>query len=89
MPFANTGRRFTVLIMVIDHGGPRWPYLQVADRLRELAAGMEPDTALPSIERLCQEYGVSPKTARKAIRLLEDEGLVYTVASRGTYVVRR
>jgi len=33
-----------------------------------------------------QEYGIARETARKAVRLLADGGLVFTVQGRGTYV---
>jgi GntR family transcriptional regulator len=71
---------------IIEHDAPEWPYLQVAARLRNLVAGMAPGQRLPSIRALCQEHGVSWKTAQKAVKVLEDEDLVYTVASRGTFV---
>jgi DNA-binding GntR family transcriptional regulator len=69
----------------INRSGPAWPWEQVADALRELAAGLEPDQPLPSAQRLAQEYGVALKTARKALKALEAEGLVYTRPGRGTF----
>lgn len=41
---------------------------------------------LPSETSLTQEYGVSRDTVRRAVALLRDEGLVFTIAQRGTYV---
>jgi GntR family transcriptional regulator len=41
---------------------------------------------LPSETTLTQEYGVSRDTVRRAVAVLRDEGLVFTVAQRGTYV---
>jgi GntR family transcriptional regulator len=41
---------------------------------------------LPSETTLTQEYGVSRDTVRRAVAILRDEGLVFTVAQRGTYV---
>ena len=41
---------------------------------------------LPSESTLVQEYGVSRDTVRRAVALLRDEGLVFTVPQRGTYV---
>jgi DNA-binding GntR family transcriptional regulator len=68
--------------------GPAWPYVQIAGELRRLTAGLQPDQQLPSIARLCQEYGVSPATARRAVGVLAAEGLVYTVPGRGTFKAR-
>ena len=63
-------------------------YVQLADILRhkiesgELAR-LDP---LPSESTLTQEHDVSRDTVRRAVALLRDEGLVFTIAQRGTYV---
>jgi GntR family transcriptional regulator len=36
-----------------------------------------------------QEYGIARGTARRAVEVLRDEGLVITVQGRGTYVRAR
>jgi GntR family transcriptional regulator len=41
---------------------------------------------VPSESSLVQTYGVSRDTARRAVALLRDEGAVFTVPHRGTYV---
>jgi GntR family transcriptional regulator len=43
--------------------------------------------ALPSETTLMQEHGIARETARKAVRVLRDEGLVEIVQGRGSYVV--
>ena len=53
--------------------------------LREQAADMAPGERLPSVTALCQAYGLSVKTVRKAVRLLADEGLVRVVPGLGTF----
>jgi GntR family transcriptional regulator len=35
---------------------------------------------------LTQEYGVSRDTVRRTVAVPRDEGLVFTIAQRGTYV---
>ena len=62
-----------------------FPYKQLASRLRETVAQLGPDEQLPSITRLCQETGLSVKTVRKAIKVLADEGLIYTLPGMGSY----
>jgi GntR family transcriptional regulator len=42
-----------------------------------------PDSAIPNESRLMQEHGVARETARKAVRVLVNEGLVYVVQGRG------
>ena len=36
-----------------------------------------------------QLFGVARDTARRAVQVLRDEGLVVTVPQRGTYVIER
>ncbi|HEY2305933.1 MAG TPA: GntR family transcriptional regulator [Streptosporangiaceae bacterium] len=63
-------------------------YVQVADILRSRieARQLLPDRPVPSETQLQQEFGVARGTARKAIALLRDQGLVVTVKGRGSYV---
>jgi GntR family transcriptional regulator len=63
-------------------------YLQVADILRSrIQSGqLLPDRPVPSEAQLQQEFGVARGTARKAIALLREQGLVVTVKGRGSYV---
>jgi GntR family transcriptional regulator len=74
--------------VVVDLYSAEPLYSQVAAILRaRIEAGelarLDP---LPSEKAIEQEHGVSRDTARRAIRLLRDEGLVFTVPQRGTYV---
>ena len=63
-------------------------YVQVANILRaRLESGeLLPDRPVPSESQLQQEFGVARGTARKAIGVLREEGLVVTVMGRGSYV---
>jgi len=45
-----------------------------------------PRQPLPSESYLTGAYGVSRGTARRAVQVLRDEGLVRTIPQRGTYV---
>jgi GntR family transcriptional regulator len=76
---------------VIDHDGPTPLYVQVADAIgaRITRGEFPPNRLIPSENQLVQEYGVARGTARKAIELLRDRGLVTTVVGRGTFVVPR
>jgi DNA-binding GntR family transcriptional regulator len=35
---------------------------------------------------LAEQMGVAPNTVQRALRVLRDEGLIYSVAGRGTFV---
>lgn len=63
-------------------------YMRIATALRETIENGElpPLSALPPERELCREYGVSRMTARRALGVLESEGLVYKSATRGTFV---
>lgn len=80
----------TVARVTVDHEAPTPVYLQVAAILRARIESGElvPDRPIPSESRLMQEYGVARETARKAVRVLVGEGLVYVVQGRGSYVKR-
>jgi DNA-binding GntR family transcriptional regulator len=74
--------------MTIDHGAATPVWRQLANLLRErITTGQyPPGRAIPSEKQLEQEYGISRNTIRKATALLRDEGLIVTVAGRGSYV---
>jgi GntR family transcriptional regulator len=77
--------------MTIDREGPRPLYEQLAVILRgRIESGeYEPGRAIPSENRLMQDWDVARDTVRKAIRRLADEGLVEIVRGRGVYVKER
>jgi DNA-binding GntR family transcriptional regulator len=73
----------------IDHDAARFPFLQLADILRERIASGEygPGAKLPTIDQVVRETGLSPMTIRRAVRVLVDEGLVEVVPGRGSFVI--
>jgi len=65
-----------------------FPYRQVADQLRAAIDAGEygPGRKIPSLQALVRETGLAVETVRRAVRVLVDEGVVYTVQGRGTFV---
>ncbi len=77
--------------LVIDPHAPEPSYRQLAALLRAAIESGEigPREALPSITHLTGETGLAVGTVRKAIAVLVDEGLAYTVPGRGTFASPR
>lgn len=74
--------------MIVDQRDPTPLYEQLASILRaDISNGKYAETRmLPSESQLQQTHGVSRGTVRRAIETLASEGLVYTIAARGTFV---
>lgn len=72
----------------IKHNAPMPPYRQLAGILtaRIRRGDWAKDEPILSENGLMQTYGVSKGTVRRAINLLVDESVVFTVPHRGTYV---
>lgn len=68
---------------------PEPAYQQLAGLLaRRIRAGEWRTGPLPSVKSLQQDYGVGRDTVLHALRLLRDQGLIFTVAKRGSYVAQ-
>ncbi|MDI3408850.1 GntR family transcriptional regulator [Streptomyces cavernicola] len=67
----------------------RPPYKRVADVLRqEIAAGrLKPGDQMPSYRELQERFEIANMTARSALRVLREDGLIYTVQGRGSFVM--
>jgi DNA-binding GntR family transcriptional regulator len=59
---------------------------QLAAILRAQIASGEITDMLPSESYLQQQHGISRGTVRRTIAILADEGLVFTIRARGTFV---
>ena len=75
----------------IDPIAPLPPYRQIAAILRRrIESGQyRPDTRIPTESELMEAFEVARTTARRAIAVLREEGLIYTVPQRGSYVGRQ
>jgi GntR family transcriptional regulator len=70
--------------------GPIPRYIIIADRLRQrVESGMwHAGALLPSLHSLAEEFGVARPTARQAVQLLVQEGLLSSRRGQGTFVTQ-
>ena len=63
-------------------------YEQLKNKTLELimAGVIQQDSQLPSVRALAKELGVNPNTIQKAYQDMEREGIIYSVAGRGSFV---
>src|SRR5260370_27973747 len=67
-----------------DSSTPR--YSQLKEIIREQYASWEAGQPIPSELELCQMYSVSRTTVRKPLDHLTQEGLLYRIQGKGTFV---
>lgn len=75
----------------IDRGSAEYPSDQVAAILRDrIASGTyPPGSRLPSNVAFADELGTAPRTVRRAIARLADQGLVEVKPGWGSFVAKR
>ncbi|GAA4523212.1 MULTISPECIES: GntR family transcriptional regulator [Nonomuraea] len=71
---------------MLDYDGDTHLYLQIAEILRQRVSGLTSGHPVPSEADIQHEFGVARTTARRAIHILREEGLIYTVQGEGTFV---
>ncbi len=64
------------------------PYRAISAALRERIEAGEwlPGEQIPSVRQLAEQYGVAIGTARRALTLLRDEGLIVVTPSWGAFI---
>ena len=72
----------------LNYRDPRPIYEQVKDGIRKLAYSgvLGPDEKLPSVRELAMKLAINPNTISRAYKELEQEGFIYTVTGRGTFI---
>ncbi|MEU8248603.1 winged helix-turn-helix domain-containing protein [Nonomuraea sp. NPDC048916] len=72
---------------MLDPEGDTHLYLQISEVIRSrIVHELSPGDPVASEAQIQQEFGVARTTARRAIRVLRDEGLIHTVQGEGTFV---
>lgn len=73
----------------IDRASPIPAYVQILQQLRAEVLALPAGAAVASERELAERFSVSRMTAREAVRILRQEGLLYHERGRGMFVVRR
>ena len=65
-------------------------YLQIAFQLRQkiLKNELKPQEKMPSIRKLAKELGVNPNTVKKSYQILEEQNLIKSDGTKGTFVTK-
>lgn len=72
----------------LDYRDARAIYTQIMDGFREqIRAGvLQPGERMPSVRELAAQLAINPNTIQRAYRELESEGLIVSVAGKGSFV---
>jgi GntR family transcriptional regulator len=75
-------------MILLDYRDKRPIYEQVVDKLERLivGGGLEANYKMPSVRSLALELSVNPNTIQRAYAQLEQDGYIYTVSGRGSFV---
>lgn len=66
-------------------------YGQIVDNIKEqiMTGVLKENTQLPTVRELSQLLTINPHTVQKAFQTLDQEGYIYTIANKGTFVSSR
>lgn len=75
-------------MILLDYRDKRPIYEQVVEKLERLIMGgaLETDSKMPSVRTMGMDLAVNPNTIQRAYNQLEQEGYLYTVSGRGSFV---
>ncbi len=78
-------------MLQLDYRDPRPIYEQVKEGLKRLmvTGGLREGEKLPSVRSLASSLAINPNTIQRAYVTLEQEGYVFSVAGKGSFVARR
>ncbi|WP_327584523.1 GntR family transcriptional regulator [Nonomuraea sp. NBC_00507] len=72
---------------MLDREGDTHLYLQISEIIRSrIVAGLSPGDPVISEAEIQREFGVARTTARRAMRVLRNEGLIHTRQGKGSFV---
>lgn len=74
-------------MLTLNYRDSRPIYQQIKDGLRKLilTGAIAQDEKLPSVRSLAMELTINPNTIQRAYAELESEGVIYSVAGKGSF----
>jgi len=78
-------------MILLDYRDKRPIFEQIVEKLEKLivSGALEADTKMPSVRSLGVDLSVNPNTIQRAYAKLEQDGYLYTVSGRGSFVSPR
>lgn len=75
-------------MLFLDYQDRRPIYEQIVEKFRMLilSGAMEPSSRMPSVRQLAMELSINPNTIQRAYMELEQQGLIYPVKGKGSFV---
>lgn len=75
-------------MFLINYKDPRPVYEQIKDGFKKmiLSGVLENGEKMPSVRTIAMELSINPNTIQRAYRELEQEGFIYSVAGKGSFV---
>lgn len=75
-------------MIVIDYQDRTPIYEQIVERVQMLIIKgiLKADEQLPSVRKLAVDLSINPNTIQKAFAVLEQQGFIYSVKGRGSFV---
>jgi len=77
-----------LLLVQLNYRDAKPIYEQIKDGLRKLVVSkaLSAGEKLPSVRELASQLAINPNTIQRAYRELENEGYIYTLVGKGTFV---
>ena len=74
-------------MLTLNYRDSRPIYLQIKEGLRKLiiTGAIAENEKLPSVRSLAMELAINPNTIQRAYAELESEGVIYSVAGKGSF----
>ena len=75
-------------MIFLDYQDRRPIYEQIVERFQQLIVrgALEPGSQMPSVRQMAAELSINPNTIQKAYGVLEQEGYIFPVKGRGSFV---